>query len=348
MWIKSPNLSIIVKCVKNFSLGVRELITRKLSFAARIVRQNKYKFYMLTMPSDVLARTCYVTTREKNPLDGFQRYLDSNRAQEIAEYLDSGLGTVPTTIILSAQPEAKLEYNNTAKTLKFNDMKKSFLIIDGQHRVYGFHLASKVLRVPVVVYTNLTRKIESRLFIDINTKQKAVPNELLLDIKKLARYENESEKLLGDLFDLFNTESDSVLLGVLSPSKRAKGKISRVSFNVAFKTVGDLLSEVETVHSYEIFNSYLSVFIDGIEKKGVDFEKMTVPTFFATVIAFFPDVGTRLSDRFGNEYTEDNFTIILKPFFERISKNKLANPGNSRTALLEDFKRAYKSSFSLA
>jgi DGQHR domain-containing protein len=95
------------------------------------------------MPSEVLAETCVVDPRAKNPIDGFQRLLDKKRAQDIADYIDSGFGTIPSSIILSAQPEAKLQYVRKARTLRFRKTSRSFLIIDGQHRVYGFHLARK-------------------------------------------------------------------------------------------------------------------------------------------------------------------------------------------------------------
>jgi len=107
--------------------------------------------------------------------------------------------------------------------------------LDGQHRVYGFSLAQTSLRVPVVVYNGLSKKDESRLFIDINTKQRPVPNELLLDIKKLAEYESDVERSLGEVFDLFKARSDSPLLGLVSPAERKKGLISRVTFNAALK-----------------------------------------------------------------------------------------------------------------
>jgi len=45
----------------------------KVSLAARLVTQGRYRFYTLTMPSDVLAETCVVDTREEKPDDGFQR-----------------------------------------------------------------------------------------------------------------------------------------------------------------------------------------------------------------------------------------------------------------------------------
>src|SRR5207248_1145328 len=150
----------------------------------------KHRFYTLTAPSDILAKTCFVSTRYDDPKEGFQRLLDKNRAQQIADYIDEGFGSIPNSIVLSAQPEAELKVIGRGKTIEFKDTPKAFLILDGQHRVYGFALAKTTLRVPVVVYNDLSRKDESRLFIDINTKQRPVPNELLLDIKKLAEYES--------------------------------------------------------------------------------------------------------------------------------------------------------------
>jgi DGQHR domain-containing protein len=151
------------------------------SFSAILVTQGQRRFYTLTMSSDLLAKTCFVVNRDENPIDGFQRLLDKNRAKQIADYIDAGFGTVPTSIVLSAQEVAHLAYNRTARTVSFEVNRKSFLILDGQHRVYGFALAKSELRVPVVIYNNLTRVEESRLFIDINTTQRPVPNELLLD-----------------------------------------------------------------------------------------------------------------------------------------------------------------------
>src|SRR5713226_8065804 len=112
-----------------------------LRYSVSLVTQGNHRFYTLTMPSDVLARTCFVTTRDKDPKKGFQRVLDRDRAQQIAEYIDNGFGTIPSSIVLSAQPEAGLKVIGRGKTIEFLDTQKAFLILDGQHRVYGFSLA---------------------------------------------------------------------------------------------------------------------------------------------------------------------------------------------------------------
>ncbi len=158
--------------------------TKKHRYSVSQVTQGRHKFYTCTVPSDVLAVCCFVSTRDEDPKQGFQRTLDKKRALEIAKYIDSGLGTIPSAIILSAQAEAELKIVGSGKTLQFNADPKAFLILDGQHRIYGFSFAESTLRVPVVIYNGLSRRDGSRLFMDINSKQRSVPNELLLDIKK--------------------------------------------------------------------------------------------------------------------------------------------------------------------
>src|ERR1700733_6377195 len=207
------------------------------TFSVSLVTQGKHRFYSLTMPSEVLAKTCTVDTRVDNPLDGFQRRLDSRRAEEIARYIDEGMGTIPTSIVLSAQEEAELKYDRSKRSITFKVTPRSFLILDGQHRVFGFAKATTTLRVPVVIYNSLSRAEECRLFIDINTKQRPVPNELLLDIKRMAETETEVESLARDVFDLFANREDSPLRGLMSPSSKARGKLSRVTFNTALKPI---------------------------------------------------------------------------------------------------------------
>ena len=140
------------------------------SYTASLLSQGQHRFYTLSMPSDILAVSCMVEPRYLDPAEGFQRALDEKRARDIAAYIDSGTGTIPSSIVLSAQPEAELQYNRPNRTLSFARIPRAFLILDGQHRVYGFRLATSKLRVPVVIYNGLSRTEEARLFMDINTR----------------------------------------------------------------------------------------------------------------------------------------------------------------------------------
>ena len=320
-------------------------IEEKERYSANLITQGRHKFYSLTLPSDILGKTCYITSRDEDPIEGFQRILDVKRAKQIADYIDNGLGTIPTAIILSAQQISNFDYNNKNKTIGFRSSPKTFLIIDGQHRVFGFNLATTSVRVPVIIYSGLTRKEESRLFIDINTKQRPVPTELLLDIKAVAEYENDSETYLRNIFDKFNNESNSALFGKLSAADKAKNKISRVTFNAAIKPITLVFGDLEPENVYFILNSYLKAFTSGLSKKGIE-DSLVSPQVFKAIMAIFPDVANRVKDKFA-EYSIDNFNSILVYFFDRINSNKVTKKASGYKELVNHFIDALKKDFTL-
>lgn len=318
----------------------------ELSYTFSLVSQNNFKFYSMTIPSDIIASTCFVTTRDEDPESGFQRVLDKKRAEEIASYVDGGFGSIPNAIILSAQLDANLEVKPGGRALKFLKHPKAFLVLDGQHRIWGYKLAKSHMRVPVIIYHGLTRTQETRLFIDINTKQRPVPSELLLDIKHLADLEKDNEALLRELFDEFNSNPESILNGLLSPHEKSKGKLTRTSFNTSFSTVNDILIGKDIQELYTIFNAYITAMYKGLKHIKSD-NYLINPTVFKAIISFFPDAASRVKDRFDGEYKVDNFVDVIEPIFKKITKAQITSRSKSYKNILELFANSLSKSFSL-
>ena len=312
----------------------------RLRYSVSNVTQGKHVFYTLTIPSDVLARTCTVTTRREDPVIGFQRELDQKRAKDIARYIDEG-GTIPNSIVLSAQAEAELTIVGRGKTLEFSDRPGAFLILDGQHRVYGFSMAETELRVPVVIYNNLTRQEESRLFIDINTKQKPVPTQLLLDIKQLAEMEDATEVILRGVFDNFHERRDSCLSGMTAPFENEKAKLTRVTFNQAVKPLLDIFVGREAAEIYNILNNYLFSIVRALEARSEQ-PLISKPVIFRAMMSLFPTIAQRVQDRHGSDLTPQNFSEIIDPMFANVPNSKLEKPGNSWTVLRDYFEARIK------
>ncbi len=313
---------------------------------AFLVTQGKHRFFSLVLPSDLLARVCMVEPRVDDPIDGFQRLLDERRAKSIARYVDTGFGTVPGAVVLSAQSRAQLTFDKDSGRLNFRVDPKSFLIIDGQHRVYGFKLAKSSVSVPVVIYNKLTRAQECRLFMDINTKQRPVPNELLLDIRRLSEVETETEALLHNVFDLFNTRKDSALAGLLSPAERKKGMISRVTFNAALRSIKGAFTGAPADEVYTVLNAYLRACRHGLGLHGID-ENIANPVLFKALFLLFTNVAERVADRHGGKYTVGNFEDVLIPFFRRLKKTDLPRAGLTHTVLHEHYSKALSAGFLL-
>lgn len=318
----------------------------RVRYSVSLVTQGKHQFYTLTMYSDVLAETCMVTTRAENPKDGFQRELDEKRAMEIARYIDEEDGTISNSIVLSAQSVADLKIVGRGKTLEFSKSPGAFLILDGQHRVYGFSMAKTTLRVPVVIYNGLSRRDETRLFIDINTKQKPVPSQLLLDIKQLAETESEAEEVLREVFDYFNSEADSALSGYMSPATAAKSKITRVTFNNGVRPLLHLFSARESYDIYKIINAFLLAISSEVSKKTTE-PLLSKPVIFRAFMALFPSVAQRYVDKHGNRYAADKFQEIVQPIFSNISMTKFEKTGTSWTTLRDYLEKRLASKLSL-
>ncbi|WP_025886691.1 DGQHR domain-containing protein [Asaia prunellae] len=250
--------------------------------SAVLITQGSQKFYTLTMPIDVIAHCCSPNPRDQDPELGFQRTLDESRALSISNYVRNG-GVIPSSIILSAQESAGLQYVSRNKTLGFTVSPSSFLIIDGQHRVFGFRKLVESgfvekLRIPVVIFPELSPVQEARIFIDVNTLQQPVPRELLLDIKKLAETENMEEILLDQLFTYFEEENDSYLSDKLSRYEKKKNKISKVTFYDSIKPLLRTFEVNNTNKLYTMLNSYFSAVRDiiGSDKSEIIITKPIV------------------------------------------------------------------------
>jgi len=269
------------------------------NISVTLITQGKHKFYSATMNIDLIADSCSTNPREADPISGFQRTLDETRANSIAKYIRDG-GTIPSSIILSAQSDSGLSYNARNKTISFKVSPNSFLILDGQHRVYGFRkLMDEDLkyRVPVIIYSDLTPIEEARLFIDINTLQRAVPKELLLDIKKLAERENDDEVLLNELFTNFEVSGDSYLLNKLSRFDKQKGKVSKVTFYDSMRPILKEFNINDVDKLYRIMNSYFTAAHDVVKENGAELSDfVTKATAFKILVSHARAIITIVSD----------------------------------------------------
>jgi DNA sulfur modification protein DndB len=280
-----------------------------VNYPCLVISQNNHRFYLTSIPVADIFAYCFVSTRDDDNLQGFQRQLSKPRADDIAKYLDQGVGSIPTNIVLSAQEDAILKYNRRNKTISFERLDKSFLVLDGQHRLWGYQIClerfKKDHRVPLSIYENLSRTEETRLFIDINTKQVGVPAALLLDIKQLAQIEGERDTTLRELFDGIKKSPNLNFSGLLSPSKSVNGKVSRVTFN---RAVGQALD---------------SSVLQGLDKK----KRLTLLTNY---IKAFENV---LDDQ--KLLTRSAFLEAIFDIFEQAVRQSLLSYKNAKTESLQ-------------
>lgn len=261
-----------------------------VNFTALECKQNGTSFYVTILPNSILKNVCFVSRRDEDPIKGFQRTLNEIRAKDIANYLDEFKGVIPSAIILSAQDNSNFVFEKRKKQIQFDTNINSFMVLDGQHRLFGLIKSVQEHEIPVIIFNNLNTTQEVTLFIDINSTQKGVPTTLLLDIKNLSGRETKKEDKQRQLFDLLN--KDSILAGLLSPAKSKVGKITRLSFNQAtndlFESGFFQNKDVQTI--YKGVKNYLEAAEQVFRNSKSERAKLTNSILFRALFAIFHEV----------------------------------------------------------
>lgn len=313
----------------------------RVSYPAITCTQNEHVFYVSVMKSSDLQEMCSVSRRKDDPDKGFQRLLSETRAKDIAKYLDTNKGVIPSALILSAQPCARLEYDNEAKLLILERVENSLLVLDGQHRLYGLNNATKEYEIPVVVFCDLNTQGEIRQFIDINTTQKGVPTALILDIKGPAGTETKTEERQRILFEKLNSES--VIAGMMLPNESKNGKISRTTFNSATKAIfesGPLSSQSDEI-IYKAVNNYLEAVITIFKLSNDSTAKITKNILFKVFMLQFNDIAEKCKSKFNNLKT-DSFVEYMRPLRELQYKEYTGTNKATEARISEDIKSALR------
>jgi len=288
-----------------------------MKFAAFDLSRNDVGFYLTALPASELYKISRVERISENPEEGFQRTLDIPKSRKIAEYLKDKV--IPGAIILSAQTDTDIVYHTDSKELEINSPDRSLLVIDGQHRLYGAHLASQKgvdVLLPVCILTNLSRLEEVQYFIDINSTQKGVPKTLRIELTRFLVEQGSVDQVRLRLFKDLNSDRDSVLFGKLSAEQRGPGYLSHVPFEIAINKVLDL-PRVKGMQ-YEDQKTLISNYLYGVEvnlKENGVAAKLTQSAFFQAIFRVF-NVFCEQALIIGQNYKKETFTKV----FECLSK----------------------------
>lgn len=313
-------------------------VQKRVSFSAIRCQQNRKEFFVSSILSNILEQSCYIVRRASGQNKGFQRILNESRAKNIASYLDKEGGVIPSALILSAQDVSDFEFDDRLGRISFDVVDNSFMVIDGQHRLYGYNFAKENYEVPVVIFKKLTVQEEFRLFIDINTTQKGVPSALLLDIKDLAGRETKREEKQRDLFDLLN--KSSIMAGLLSANKSISGKISRSTFNEATNVIFDNgpLKDQDITIIYKAIKNYLEAFSVVFANSGSQMPKLSKAIFFRAAFILANEVMDNCLKANGNLKTASLLKIV-EPLSEVQYDNYVGSNRATVQRLVTDMRR---------
>lgn len=275
------------------------------------ISYNDKDLYISSAKAKELSRIAKVTRADQD--NGYQRHLEKNRVNSIANYVNNG-NIIPGSIILSYQNLDELNYNS--ETLEL-ELKGDLFILDGQHRLFGAAESNVDIDVNVNIICNLTLKEEIQYFLDINSNQKGVSKTLQ---KELAKYLLSSEDTVDSirykLFESFFNNPDSALYGRLTKISSSTGKLSHVPFEKAINPLLSnhlgYLSKFSTIDDkYKLLNSYLNIFSNVLNNSiGTD-RLLSTAAFFEAIFRIFDDV-CALSIMYCKNLKSESLGLILE------------------------------------
>jgi len=274
---------------------------------------NDTAMYLCVISVQTLFPLCMVSRADENPEAGYQRLLSDTRSNEIARYIDDGR-VIPGAVILSAQNALHLKYDEGSRSLTFQPIPGGFLVIDGQHRLYGAHRANENVPLCVCILTGLSLREEVQYFLDINGNQRGVPRTLEIEVLKFVDEKGSVDDIRGTLFRELNTRPESPLCGRLSATKSVPGKLTHVPFQRALTPLLQTppLSTLSMENKFKLLVNLLQAIEKILADSLGDARKLTNTAFFEAFFGAFRDIEVLAHGTYGN-YKPASFEAVLRP-----------------------------------
>lgn len=254
----------------------------------KYITGNKVKadVYLLKFTVEQLLRIARVSRyegipfilEEENAKHNYQRLLIESKLKNISENFiqDDKRMLFPNTITLVLNKDC-IEENKDGK-IKLSIPKKfgSIDIIDGQHRLYGYAIKdlnretlkkSEILASAIKFHTKKNDDITknaAKVFVEINSNQARVKNNLIYLIKYDVLGDRDDEALAGKIMLMCDSAPDSKPLGnvFLTNSLKRKNKFNLPSIPITTIVDNDLIPFIRGVK------------VDKKKIKDEDFEKV--------------------------------------------------------------------------
>lgn len=205
--------------VKSSASGLSTFETAIIHPSEMTGLKNGIQMVSFMVSAEFLLQTCYVLRKDnwENSILLYQRLIDGDKIKSIRKYLALNKNTFYNNIIVSLPDETSVK-NAANQIVDLNDVNEkekntiilpnqmnSICVIDGQHRIYAYYegLKDDVLEKDIaklrsqhhllvtgLVFPKSMKKsdrirIESEIFLDINSNAKTIPPNILLQIEML-------------------------------------------------------------------------------------------------------------------------------------------------------------------
>ena len=176
---------------------IPELDTRIPALRAKTAGRTIYSFLVEPELLLKIGHVLHRTAATSSELIKYQRLVSRSRIREIQRYIEKEDGFFPNSVILNIRSKSRTSLRfdlagggeHASKTalgvLHLPRQYHSAMIIDGQHRLFGYGQTKERVShmIPVVAFADLPGQDQANMFVTINAKQKSVPQNLLMTLR---------------------------------------------------------------------------------------------------------------------------------------------------------------------
>jgi DGQHR domain-containing protein len=221
-------------------------------------RMGGHDCYTFSIAPEYLLKIAFVSHRGKgkaSDVHTYQRMLNRGRLARIKEYIEDD-GIFPTNIVINLE-KGRATWDRSVQEENSTDLDvgilgwlhirpayKSAWIIDGQHRLYAYSglEQAKSGKVAVLAFEGLPESQQAQLFIDINAKQKRVPQSLLQELFADLRWEADKVEerisaIISRAIQELDVDSGSPFYQRIQTSEDPKSLTRCISINSIFSSL---------------------------------------------------------------------------------------------------------------
>ena len=233
----------------------RQKATAHESTAPALQLQTSPPVYVAVVSGSWLLKHTTPSWRIHDPIQGFQRIVNEDRAKQIARTVLDRDRAFPNAITLATNLKDLRRINGDIVLPE----RGKFLVVDGQHRLWAQRFSKKDGQYACIIHFNKTEQEMAELFLEINDNQRRVPSSLRWDLVRLVRPQgDEAAVTAAELVFALSTREDSPFyISIDLTGEQKDVSIKQGSLAPEIKT---FVSKIKKIHD-PTFDQYASLLV---------------------------------------------------------------------------------------
>jgi DGQHR domain-containing protein len=217
--------------------------------------QSSPPVYVAVIAGSWLLKHTTPSWRIHDPIKGFQRIVNEDRAKQIARTVLDRDRAFPNAITLATNVK---DFKHVNGHIILPERAK-FLVVDGQHRLWAQRFSKKEGQYACIIHFNKTEQEMAELFLEINDNQRRVPSSLRWDLVRLVRPQgDEAAVTAAELVFALSTREDSPFyISIDLTGEQKDVSIKQGSLAPEIKT---LVARIKKIHD-PTFDQYSSLLV---------------------------------------------------------------------------------------